>query len=60
MIGTIRAVILWVTGLIASFFIGGGIAALLFTSIDASLFGPLVGVCTFTCARLWLTEQGNK
>jgi hypothetical protein len=50
----VRALGIWISGLIASIIIGGGIGSLV--GPTGALPGMVAGVCVFACARLWLGE----
>lgn len=52
-----RAIVLWISGLLAAAIAGGAIGSLVAYGEMALLLGMLAGALAFTCARLWATER---
>ena len=54
----LRTLVLWTSGLIASAMVGGFVVELAFPGwFGGGAPGGLAGMATFTCTRLWLTEE---
>jgi hypothetical protein len=50
-----RTIAIWVSGLMASTIIGGGIGAHI-NQFEGTFFGMIAGPAAFACVRLWLGE----
>jgi hypothetical protein len=53
----VRTFFIWLTGILASAIVGGGVGDYLQPYGSGGFWGILFGAFAFTCARLWLAEK---
>lgn len=55
-----RTFFIWLTGILASAIVGGGVGDYLQPYGSGGFWGVLFGAFAFSCARLWLAEKKVK